>query len=31
MFLDSQGSPAQFYGRREAAGAVVGDPVALTT
>lgn len=29
MFLDSEGSPAQFYGRREEAGAVVGDPVAL--
>ncbi|MDO3335138.1 hypothetical protein [Mycobacteroides abscessus] len=31
MFLDSEGSPAQFYSRREGSGAVIGDPVALTT
>ncbi|WP_131828895.1 hypothetical protein [Mycolicibacterium conceptionense] len=30
MFLDESGSPAQFYGRREPDGAVVGDPVVLT-
>lgn len=31
MFLDSEGSPAHFYGRREWSGATIGDPVTVTT
>jgi hypothetical protein len=30
LWLDGEGSPAEFWGRREDSGAVIGEPVLLT-